>query len=76
MNTTTVTVESVTYAQKIKRLLEKRSIRSKLIKNSGDKSGNGCAFGIRIDSRYLYDVVSILKENGINYTVITDTPKK
>ena len=69
MNTTTITVGSVTYAIKVKKLLERAGIRSRLIKVDASVTENGCTYGINIDSSMLYDAVVILKGNGISYSV-------
>ena len=69
LNTTTITVGSVTYAIKVRKLLEHRGIKSKLIKIDSSKSKSGCAYGIQLQSSFFYDAVSILKSNGVNYSV-------
>ena len=69
MNTTTITVGSVTYAIKVKKLLERAGIRSRLINVDASVTENGCTYGINIDSSMLYDAVVILKGNGISYSV-------
>ena len=69
MNTIIITVSSVTYAIKAKRLLERERIKATLIKSSSSKSNEGCTYGVKIDSNYLYDAVAILKNKGIQYSV-------
>lgn len=68
---TTITVDSVTYAIKAKKLLERRGIRCKLIKVNSSAVSNGCNYGISIASSLFYDAVLVLKNNGIVYSVYT-----
>lgn len=70
MNTTTITVGSVTYALKVRKMLERAGIRSDLIKINASRSKSGCTYGIKINSAYFYDAVSIMKNNGIQYSVL------
>lgn len=69
MNTTTITVGSVTYAIKVKKLLERAGIRSRLIKVEASATENGCTYGININSSLFYATVAVLKNKGINYSV-------
>ncbi len=69
MNTTIITVGSVTYAIKVKKLLERSGIRSKLIKVESSASHKGCTYGIRIPSSLFYDAVAVLRNQGIDYSV-------
>ncbi len=70
MNTVTIKVSSVTYAIKAKKLFERAGIKAALIKDSSEAS-KGCAYGVNINSSFLYDAVSILKNYGIEYSVGT-----
>jgi hypothetical protein len=72
LNTTTITVGSVTYAIKVKKLLERAGIRSNLIKVDASRSSKGCTYGIKINTAFFYDAVSIMKNHGINYSVYSD----
>ena len=72
MNTTTITVGSVTYAIKVKKLLERAAIRSTLVKVDSSKSPKGCTYGININTASFYDAVAILKNTGIEYSVYTE----
>ena len=69
MNTTTITVGSVTYAIKIKKFLERNGINSMLVKIDSSKSEKGCTYGINIRTAQFYDAVALLKNNGIEYSV-------
>ncbi|MBE6643884.1 MAG: DUF3343 domain-containing protein [Ruminococcaceae bacterium] len=72
MNTIIISLSSVTYAIKAKKLLERNNIKATLIKNSTQNSEKGCTYGIKTDRNYLYDAVAILKKKGIDYSVISD----
>ena len=69
MNTTTITVGSVTYAIKAKKALSGIGIKSKLIKVDSSKTARGCEYGIEFPSSVFLDVVAELKRNKINYSV-------
>lgn len=68
MNTAILTVGSVTYAIKARKLLLRSGIRSKLVKVNENKTARGCSHGIEIEEGNFYDVVAILRENGIPYS--------
>lgn len=61
-----LTVGSITYAIKARKLLNRKNIPSKLIKIDELK---GCAYGIQIEDTQLLSAVSVLKENGIQYSL-------
>ena len=69
MKKTTVTLDSVTYAIKLRKLLSRAKIKSRLIKVSDGAKLGGCAHGVEFDEEYFYDAVVIMKENGINYSL-------
>ena len=69
MNTTIITVGSVTYAIKAKKLLEREGVSASLVKMESSKSDGGCTHGIKIYESNLYDAVAILKRMGIDYRV-------
>ncbi len=69
MNNTIIIVGSVTYAMKVKKLLERSGIKSTLVKVDGIKSGKGCTHGIKFQSSMFYDVISVLRNREINYSV-------
>ena len=72
MNTTTLTVGSVTYAIKVRKLLERAGVKSKLVKVDSSKSKSGCTYGIQLQTALFYDAVTVLKNNGINYSVYNE----
>ena len=69
MNTTTLTVGSVTYALKAKKALMRIGIRSELIKTEDSQRRSGCAYGIRFNSDLFYSVIDELRNNAIKYEV-------
>ena len=69
---TTITVGSVTYAIKVKKILERAGIRCKLIKVNASNINKGCNYGINVAASHFYDVIVILKNNGIVYSVYTE----
>ena len=71
MNFTTITVGSVTYALKAKKLLARRGIKSKLIKVNSAKAKTGCEYGVEFSTVFLYDVISELKNNNFYYSLYT-----
>jgi len=65
----TVTVGSVTYALKLKKLLNRGGIEARLIKVE-DKNGLlGCLHGVRLKEADFLDAVVIMRENNISYSV-------
>ena len=69
LNNTIITVGSVTYAIKLRKLLSRAGIRSKLVKTERPGSKNGCTHGVEIDEKDFYHAVVVMKENGISYKV-------
>ena len=67
METTTLAVESVTYAMKAKKLLRQAGIRSKLIKPNNAESG--CGYAVEIDRSDFLAAVAVLRKNLISYNV-------
>ncbi len=63
-----ITVNSVTYAIKARKMLARDGIQSKLVKMES-KIPEGCVYGIEFDSEAFYSVVKILRENGIAYSL-------
>lgn len=69
LNSTIVTVGTVTYAIKLRKLLSREGIRSKLVKVDAREGSGGCTNGVEIENKDFYRVISILKNNGISYSV-------
>ena len=66
MNTVTLTLGSVTYAIKVRKLLMKYKVNSTLIKVEGTNE-KGCAYGIKFNKSDFLSIIRILKENEIEY---------
>lgn len=64
METTVLAVESVTYAIKGRKLLQRAGIRSKLIKPNGSA---GCGYGIEIYRKDYLLAIATLKNNFISF---------
>ena len=63
-----LTVESITYAMKARKLLNSQGISATVIKNDGAKN-EGCRYGVEISSGEMMEAAKIMRENGIKYTV-------
>ena len=72
MNKITVTVGSVTYAIKLRKLLAKDGIYSIVTKVDNTESKTGCTHGVIISESDLYGTIAILKENRIDYSIYGD----
>ena len=71
MNSITINVGSVTYAIKLRKLLSRQGIESELIKMTG-RNKEGCTHGVRIKRLDLFRAVVIMREKGIEYSVIEE----
>ena len=69
MNNITVTVSSVTYAIKLKKVLSRGGIQSRLVKIDDKKGKLGCINGVTISKNDFLAAVVIMKENGIDYSI-------
>ncbi len=69
MRTTVVTVGSVTYAIKAKKLLTREGLTAKLVKTDASKTAHGCAYGIEFPTKDFYTAVSVLRSAGVYYTL-------
>ena len=69
MNYITIYVDSVTYAIKLKKLLSRNGIESRLIKVEDKKGLSGCLHGVTINRSNFLNAVVIMKENNIDYTI-------
>ena len=69
MKTDIVTVKTITIGLKGTKVLAERGLKSSLVKIDFTKSQDGCQYGLKFNDRDYRDVVSILKENGIEYGV-------
>ena len=69
MNSIIVTVGAVTYAIKLRKMLLRAGIRSKLVKTDGTDGSGGCTHGIKIDERDYYSAIVVMKNSGIEYKI-------
>lgn len=72
LNTTTISVGSVTHAQKARRLLARLNVQTKLVKLDASMTAGGCTHGIEYASADHYTVVMELKKAGISYYIYQD----
>ena len=70
MNKITVVVGSVTYAIKLRRMLSRSGVEARQVKVDNFSGGVGCSHGVEIDERELYSVIFILRDLGVEYTLI------
>lgn len=69
MKKLTLTVGSVTYAIKLRKLLARDGIKSRLVKVDNTLTKNGCSHGLEISDNDFYRAVMIMKENNIDYSI-------
>ena len=69
LNKVIITVGTVTFAVKCKRMLQRSGIKVKLVKVDPDITVGGCSYGLEILENDFFTVVRELKSNGINYRI-------
>ena len=69
MKKSIVTLKTITQAQKGKKALSRNGIKSNLVKIDQNHSLSGCQYGLEFDDILFYSVISILRENEIDYGV-------
>ena len=62
-----ITVGSVTYALKLRKLLRAKGIEARQIKYQDPD--RGCTHGIEISKANMLDAIVLLKENGMEYNI-------
>ena len=65
----TFTFDSVTYANKAKKLLQRVGVTSKLIKLTRPADDGGCVHGLTLSRVEYYTAIKLLREYGIAYKV-------
>lgn len=65
-----ISLKSMTYALKSKRILSEKGIDSEIIKLEPHMTHNGCAYGIKFECINLYSVTDALTERHVRYTEI------
>ena len=69
LNKAVITLGSMTYAIKSRKLLSKNGIRSKLVKLDSSKTLNGCSYGIELLDKEFYAAIAVLRNEGIGYSI-------
>ncbi len=64
-----VNVGSVNTAIRVRKLLIRNGISSDILKSDGGRARGGCTYGVTFDGARYFDVVGILRDAGIGYTV-------
>ena len=68
MKRITVTVDNVTYALKVRKLLIKRGILNVSVVKV-DATQSGCIHGVEFNEYDFFNVISVLRENDIKYSI-------
>lgn len=66
---TIITVGSLTYAMKARKILRANGITTRLVKLDSALTEHGCAYGIEFRSYESYSVYDTLKKNDIKYSI-------
>ncbi len=64
-----LTVRSVTIGLKCVKMLSGNNIKAKLIKIDSDKTEHGCRYGIEFKSEDFFNVIALMKDHNIQYSV-------
>ena len=70
MGIITIGLKSMTYAMKVKKILQRNGISASIVKIGISNKDNGCAYGLNINRAYLFDAIRLLKEAGIEYSLV------
>ena len=70
MGQSVIVLGSVTDGLKVRKALRRNGINAEVIRVSGRSNDSGCSYGIKFRSEFLYDVVRILKHEGIDYSLL------
>ena len=68
MKRTLITVGSVTYAQKARKILLRNGIEAKLTKTDKEMVSRGCAYAVEISAADIYEAIRLLRENSIDFS--------
>ena len=69
MKKTIITLGSVTYAIRLKKLLLREGIKARLVKSYRPRDEVGCSHGVEIYERDLYSAIMIIRQADIPYSV-------
>lgn len=70
MSKVIITFDSVTYAAKAKKILNKNGIDARIIKLSFSSSYSGCTSGLELNVSDFLSAASFLRTSGINYGLL------
>ena len=76
MKKVTITLASVTYAIKLRKMLGAINIKSKLVKLDTAKTKGSCEYGVEFEENFLLDAVSLLKKEKLVYSVYSGENEK
>lgn len=71
MNRCIVAESSMTYAMKVKQLLEGHSIASSVVRLDPSQTKKGCGYGVEFDCAEYENAITILERARIPYTVVS-----
>ena len=75
MGITIITVGSMTYAMKARKILRAEGINTRLVKLDSALTEHGCGYGIEFRSYDSYNVYEALKKHNIKYSIYRDALK-
>ena len=65
-----ITVKTMTAAQKAKRILAASGVVAEIVSLDKNLTGNGCAFGLSVDSGDAYTAKRLLDERAVPYGMV------
>lgn len=65
-----IATNSLTFAQKGRRLLDDYAIRSEVVSLNGSETRQGCSHGLEVECRQIDNAVRLMERFGIPYTEI------
>lgn len=71
-----ITVTGYTSSQKVKNLLLRAKIKARQVKLENGEKGLGCVHGIEIYEKDFYPAVVIMRENKIEYSLLSERGEK
>ena len=69
MGITIITVGSLTFAIKARKILRANGITTRLVKLDSGLTEHGCGYGIEFSKNESYNVYSVLKKNNIEFSI-------
>lgn len=68
---TIISLKSITYAVKARRIFERNGISCRLVKLEENSSYEGCTHGLKINNKDFLNAIMLLKEHSIDYKIYT-----